>query len=428
MAPSADRSALHVASGMLTLTGNNTNSGATTIDSTASDDPDGVVSDGVATLQIGNGGITGSLGSGAVIDNGALVLDRSDAIFIGNTISGSGQVIKIGANTAFLAGNNSFTGGLFVQGGGITFASDSSLGGPTSPITLDGGTLTITSALNSNRPIYLGMAGGVIDTQSANVQLDNVSGCGDLTKLGSSTLTTNAVNAEDLAINSGKIVIAPGRDSLHKHSYVESITIGNGATMDLGDNDLIVDYSNNGVPDPSMTTHVMMLISGAYSGGSWNGTGLGSAVARNVALSSSPFKTGLGYAEASAAGQATFDGVPTDGDMILVRYTMLGDANLDGVVNALDFNALATNFGKPNGRWVTGDFNYDGVVSTPDFLQLAQNFGQSIPDAGAALGQLVPEPSVGFAVAGLTLMMIRRRKWPVTGGARRIVNVTIDRR
>ena len=49
--------------GTLTLTGNNTYSGATTINN--------------GTLQVGSGGTTGSLGSGGVTDNAVLVYDRS---------------------------------------------------------------------------------------------------------------------------------------------------------------------------------------------------------------------------------------------------------------------------------------------------------------------------------------------------------------
>ena len=47
---------------------------------------------------------------------------------------------------------------------------------------------------------------------------------------------------------------------------------------------------------------------------------------------------------------------------IEIEFAILGDANLDGKVNALDFNALATNFGKTPGSdvWTQGDFNYDG--------------------------------------------------------------------
>ncbi|MBF7731762.1 autotransporter-associated beta strand repeat-containing protein, partial [Pseudomonas sp. N040] len=63
----------------LSLTGANTYSGTTT------------VSDG--TLSIGAGGTTGQLGSGAVVNNSTLQINRSNAITLGNSISGSGALV-----------------------------------------------------------------------------------------------------------------------------------------------------------------------------------------------------------------------------------------------------------------------------------------------------------------------------------------------
>jgi autotransporter-associated beta strand protein len=404
---------LHVAKGTLILTGNNTSSGTTTIDSVATSNQDvpGTVSDGVATLQIGNGSTTGSLGSGPIIDNGVLVFDRSDNIVVSNDISGSGAIIKTGAGSLSLQGNNSFSG-ITVQSGVLTFGSDASLGGTIAPVTLDGGTLGIQTSGSSQRPIYLGMTGGTLDTGAASVQFDNVSGCGDFTKLGSGTLVVNSISAESLNLTNGGLIIRPGRSALHKHIYVEEVNIGNGATVDLGDNDLIYDYDNGGVADPAQSTMVKNLLLTGRNGGAWNGTGLTSSVAQAVASNSAiPYKTALAYAEASKTGLATFDGVPTDNDMILIRYTLLGDANLDGTVNALDFNALATGFGSANPQWVNGDFNYTTTVDTTDFAELAINFGQSLYDPPPGPGALVPEPlGVMTSMLALSALAARRRR------------------
>ena len=67
-----------------------------------------------------------------------------------------------------------------------------------------------------------------------------------------------------------------------------------------------------------------------------------------------------------------------------MRYTWSGDANLDGLVNALDFNALASNFGGASGKfWHQGDFNYDSKTDLTDFTYLASNFNQILPTAAA---------------------------------------------
>jgi hypothetical protein len=131
---------------------------------------------------------------------------------------------------------------------------------------------------------------------------------------------------------------------------------------------------------------------------------------------SDPHKTAVGYAEASillGPSGGTFNGEAVDGSAILLKYTYLGDSNLDGNVNALDFNALASNFGtsvvtgafKPS--WTEGDYNFDGTVDSSDFTAMAVNFNLALP--APALGTLIPEPCGLAAVALIVGLRIRRR-------------------
>lgn len=112
----------------LTLTADNTYSGPT------------VVAAGV--LQIGNGGTGGTLGTGAVSNNGAIVFNRSDNIAVANLINGTGSLTFNGAGTTTLTATNSYTGAtsvnagtLLVNGnnaaatGAITVATGATLGG-----------------------------------------------------------------------------------------------------------------------------------------------------------------------------------------------------------------------------------------------------------------------------------------------------------
>jgi hypothetical protein len=75
------------------------------------------------------------------------------------------------------------------------------------------------------------------------------------------------------------------------------------------------------------------------------------------------------------ASSPTGAGAPTTQSGILP----FGDANGDYTVNALDFNILATNFGRSGATWFQGDFNNDGNVNTADFSLLAANFGTTTP-------------------------------------------------
>ncbi|MEM7681239.1 MAG: GH25 family lysozyme [Planctomycetota bacterium] len=80
------------------------------------------------------------------------------------------------------------------------------------------------------------------------------------------------------------------------------------------------------------------------------------------------------------------------------------DFNGDGVVNLLDFDTLAANFGTVGDK-PQGDANGDGVVTLLDFDVLAQQFGQ-----GATAPATVPEPA-GLAMLGVSgLITLARRR------------------
>src|SRR6185436_8568912 len=105
-------------------------------------------------------------------------------------------------------------------------------------------------------------------------------------------------------------------------------------------------------------------LSSGYSNGDWNGSGIQSSSA-NANNGASVHKTALGYAAAPAIGISSFAGQSVDGSAVVVAYVLAGDANLDGRVNALGFNALASKFGS-GPLWSQADFNYDYLVNTND--------------------------------------------------------------
>ena len=81
--------------GTQTLTGDNTYTGTTTISA--------------GTLQLGNGGTTGSV-AGNIVDNTALVINRSNAVTFAGVISGTGSLTQAGTGTPTLTGANTYTG------------------------------------------------------------------------------------------------------------------------------------------------------------------------------------------------------------------------------------------------------------------------------------------------------------------------------
>ncbi len=84
-----------------------------------------------------------------------------------------------------------------------------------------------------------------------------------------------------------------------------------------------------------------------------------------------------------------------------------GDANLDGVVDASDFNIWNANKFTQNPAWCSGDFNHDGFVDGSDF-----NVWNSRKFTSVFTAVAVPEPSAWMvAIAGSWLVLLIRRKF-----------------
>lgn len=78
------------------------------------------------TLQLGNGGKTGSV-QGDIVDDGVLNVNRSNNYTLNSNISGEGQLHQTGSGTTTLAGNNSYTGATLVSNGVLQAGGSNSL-------------------------------------------------------------------------------------------------------------------------------------------------------------------------------------------------------------------------------------------------------------------------------------------------------------
>ena len=161
--------------GRLTLTGTNTYTGTTTISG--------------GTLQVGNGGTTGSLGTGNIVNNAALVFDRSDDITLGNAISGSGTLTQAGAGRLTLTGTHTHTGGTTIAAGVLRVAATGALGSGT--VTVTSGTVLelATDGTFANAMTVAGNGNGAIEliAPGSNASLNGV-----ITLAGDSTINAGA--------------------------------------------------------------------------------------------------------------------------------------------------------------------------------------------------------------------------------------------
>jgi hypothetical protein len=233
-----------------------------------------------------------------------------------------------------------------------------------------------------------------------------------ITVLGSGSISfANSTHAHELSLASGATASVGGTGTV-----LEVDTLANSGTLNLENNTLLIDFGSSADPVASVRAE---LISGR-AGGTWNGVGIDSSTAALPANS----HYALGYADGA-------DGVVAglSSGQVEIKYTLYGDADLDGAVTGSDFTILAANLGKSVTAWDKGDFNYDGVVNGNDFTALVSNLGKSASGAAvvlpaadyaaidafaAANGLLadVPEPSAFaiIAIAGAGLCHRRRRR------------------
>ncbi|HWB53606.1 MAG TPA: dockerin type I domain-containing protein [Tepidisphaeraceae bacterium] len=126
---------------------------------------------------------------------------------------------------------------------------------------------------------------------------------------------------------------------------VGSLQMSSNSILNLTNNSLQINGGN--------LSTVKNLVSAAYDDGEWNKPGITSSTAANSAT------YGVGYSSAVV------------GNAIVVKYARYGDINLDGVVNAVDFDLFKANENQTNPTWQDGDFNYDGKVTSDDLLRLS---------------------------------------------------------
>ncbi len=150
------------------------------------------------TLQIGNGGTSGSV-TGNITNNAALSFNRTDAMTFAGTISGTGIVSQIGSGTTVLSGTNAYAGGTFLNAGTLSVSSDGNLGDASGALNFEGGTLQVTGTgfTGTDRTINWGANGGGFDIADAantfNVDQD-IAGGGRLAMTGAGTLVLTGSN------------------------------------------------------------------------------------------------------------------------------------------------------------------------------------------------------------------------------------------
>jgi hypothetical protein len=90
----------------------------------------------------------------------------------------------------------------------------------------------------------------------------------------------------------------------------------------------------------------------------------------NTTLGIMPNNGGSGM----TAIKPTFDSITVTYADILVKYTYVGDANLDGHVDGSDYSLIDNGYNNHLTGWYNGDFNYDGVVDGADYTLIDNQY------------------------------------------------------
>jgi outer membrane autotransporter protein len=285
-----------IGAGTLALTGDNTYSGGTTISA--------------GTLQLGNGGTTGSV-AGNILNNAILAFNRSNALTFGGVISGTGAVHQDGAGTTVLTANNTYTGGTTINAGTLQLGNGGTSGSIVGNV-LNNGTL----AFNRSDAVTFG---GVISGTGALQQ--NGGGSTNLTATNTYTGATT-VNAGTLLVN-GSIATS------------SCLTVNAGGAVG-GSGALPKTTINGGTLSPGNSIGTISI------GGSLSFVGAGNYIVEVAPATAD--RTNVTGAPGTAALAGTLVAVGTGGSYTIgTRYTVLNATG--GISGTFGNLAISGNFG-----------------------------------------------------------------------------------
>ena len=297
-----------------------------------------------------------SLAAGVTVNVAA-----AGSLDIFSNITGGGGVTKTGAGLLTLGGTNSF-GDLSVNGGTVSIANSASLSGA---LNISNGASVLFAPNPNSTPL--------------------------VRKIGSLDLSTGSFSLPGPAAGTGRVLLVTG-------ALLES----SGGRLDLGGNDLDVTGGN--------LASITSLVASAYNltgGAAWTGNGITST----AAAGNPTHLTALGVIQNNQSGTPLFSATnpfdtysPAAGD-ILIKYTWVGDANLDGTVDGSDYSLIDAGYAS-NGTltgWYNGDFNYDGVIDGSDYALIDNAFNnQGAPITGTAPDVLTAESTAQADGVGAT--------------------------
>jgi autotransporter-associated beta strand protein len=377
--------------GTLVLNGNNTYSGGTNLNAgklsvskdTSLGDASGALNFNGGILQITGttfGSTARSINWGAS-GGGFDIVEAAHSFAVSQILSGNGGLSKTGAGTLILNGNNSFTGGVTINGGTISAGHNNALG--TGTFTVLGSTLDIQNGVTISNPADLKANLDIkVDAAETGTYAGNISSTGNfgVSKIGDGTLIMSGTNSYTggTRVKSGFLQLG---DDTKKGTIIGEVRVGAFGTLDVvnADTSGITRIRNNGeiyflnrsdAGTAAITNHGVLYFvnrsSAANATIANNGFALfaHSTTAGNATITNN---NGIGFVDTATAGNATitnnffmgFAGSATAGNASITNKFALefGENSTAGNATIVTRRFAATLFGNNadggNARFVT---------------------------------------------------------------------------
>ena len=266
--------------GTVILSGDNTYTGGTTVcDCT--------------TLQLGNGGTTGSI-LGDVTLGGTLVFNRSNTYQFDGAISDdgpfAGKVVQAGTGTLYLTNNNSYSGGTAINAGTVMIGNNNALG--SGDVTMAAGT-TLSFDSNASYNIQNNFKLNGDPTFSVNTgDFNTISGlisdaspgpnAGVVEKIGGGTLALTNANTYSggTIITAGTVQVSQGTSGGTSSVGTGAVTLNGGTFQSDGASNLSFNnaFHINGAGGTLDNNGRRLTLSGTISDGSFGAGGPGQLV------------------------------------------------------------------------------------------------------------------------------------------------------
>jgi autotransporter-associated beta strand protein len=178
------------------------------------------------TLQIGNGGAGGSL-AGNIVNNAALIFNRSNSLTHSNAISGAGDLTQKGGGAVTLSGANTYTGATHITSGSALTVTGSLGGGNYAGAIANAGTLTFNQNANQTLSGAIHGAGALVKGGAGALTL-----AGDNAYSGATTVNAGTLNLTGALAGSAVTVNKTAAFTLRGKAG-KDVNVASGATLNV---------------------------------------------------------------------------------------------------------------------------------------------------------------------------------------------------